>query len=358
MAAPFTGGGSLLVATAASASLSIGGGVKGYLSDKDMQKETAKILDDLSNCMVEIQYEEDELQSVLQKTGILLESFQESGIQERIIEIAEKIEHKVDDGHSFENACAAAKPILDCCKNVAVFKSVLMSQGSTRLVRSVMTVQFLLRKTNTFIGYIPGVALSRSSETLKYGAIPMTSVEAMLRAGPMSIKTALTKDPVKTVLTNRIANNARDIGNNLVARVKDSKIFGSVKKSTDTLTKTAGTVSKVGVGISVLGIAYDTYSLVNAYKDKQKQHPKSKDIRDKADEGRALIRQVEDTYRDLTILHNELLSLFDNSESASDEINNDEVGNVAIEEDGGIGLGSDDVDNIRAYLEFSQIVLG
>ena len=207
LAAPFTCGGSLLV-TAASASISIGGGVKGYLSDKDMQKETTKILDDLNECITEIRNEEDQMRVMLQKFETLLGVFQEKGIQERIIRIAEHIEHIEDDGHSVDHAYAAAKPILDGCKSAAMFKSVLMSRGSTKLVRSVLTIRFLLRKTDTFIGIIPKVLISRSSETLRYCSAPMTSIEGVLRAGPVGIKTALTNDPVKVAFTTRVAKSA------------------------------------------------------------------------------------------------------------------------------------------------------
>ena len=446
LAAPFSGGGSLLL-TAASTGFSIGGSVKGYLSDKDMQNKIAKIVNDLNACKDEMYEAENQLQCELQNVETLLDFFKESGIHEQIIKIANNLEHNEDVGH----ALSAAKPIIDCCKSAAMFKSVLTSQGSTRLVTNIMTIRFVLRKTKTFARYIPEV-MSLSRGTLRHGVFPMTSAQTVIRVGPDSfimrvpvmksvdagkqivsksatittgkeiaskstiitagkevatnsatisagkefatksvtvtagnqiatksttfiagkeiakkttVVTAtagkeITKVTGEKVVVHGLAKNTEVIGKNFVANTKDVNIVGSIQKSTDTLTKTAGSISKLGVGISAIAIAFDTYSLIKAFSASQKRHPTSEYLRKKSIEIRAMVKQLDDIYRDLTLLHNELLSIFTETERGSDEFDSDEVGNDAIEDDGDddINLGSDDVENIRTYLEKSQIVLG
>ena len=433
LAAPFSGGGSLLL-TAASIGFSIGGSVKGYLSDKDMQNKIAKIVNDLNACKDEMYEAENQLQCELQNVETLLDFFKESGIHEQIIKIANNLEHTEDVGH----ALSAAKPIIDCCKSAAMFKSVLTSQGSTRLVTNIMTIRFVLRKTKTFARYIPE-AMSLSRGTLRHCAFPMTSAHTVIRVGPDSfimrvpvmksvdagkqivsksatittgkeiaskstiitagkevatnsatisagkqiatksttiiagkeiakkttVVTAtagkeITKVTGEKVVVNGLAKNTEVIGKNFVANTKDVKIVGSIQKSTDTLTKTAGSISKFGVGISATSIAFDTYSLIKAFSESQKRHPTSEYLRKKSNEIRAMVKQLDDIYRDLTLLHNELLSMYTETERGSDEFDSDEVGNDAVEDDGDddINLGSDDVENIRTYLERSQVVLG
>lgn len=343
LAAPFSGGASLLL-TGASAIVSVGGGIGAYCAQNDLESETSKIMKEVDKCVEDVKQAQQELEGCFQDFEALLQFVRDSGAV-HIMNFMETLEKK-SDKTVWKQECEKAKPLFDCCTDAARFLSVLNSQGTKHILHRVFTIRFLFRKSQVLLKYVPEAVFSRAALTLHSRFTILAPLNMITKTGDQTVK-------ITANIGKQVIQKTQPVGRNIVIQSKEMRVFGTIQKRTATVIKKAGTVSKVGLGLSALSIAIDTYCAFKAGTDSKKHHTEYKKVHDLAEEIRSWIQklqaQIEEfkkNHDDMRMLHNELYSILVEMESGRYTFNRQELDMVS-DEDG----------NILTYLERSDQLL-
>lgn len=325
LAAPFSGGASLLL-TGASTAVSVGGSFAASHAQSSLDSDTKIIMKKVEDCISEIKRDQQELEAYFQDFDRLMNYFRDHGA-EKIMTFAEKRECSLK-GKDYANALALAKPLFDSCTSAARFLCTLKSAGTTTVVYSVLTIRFLLRKSQFLLYYVPDAVFSRAAIQHFSQLQILASVSNVATTGNQAVK-------VTSKMSANIVQRTQPVGRNIIMKSKEMRVVGTIHKSSRTVVKTAGTVSKLGLGLGVLSLAINTYCVIKAEEESKKHHPEYENVCRLAEEiqssswtVQAQLSEFNSKYDDMRLLHIQLTALIedmldcDELETAGDEVEN------------------------------------
>lgn len=337
LAAPFSGGVSLLL-TGASTAMSIGGSVAASGAQSSLDSDTKTIMQKVEDCISKIKRDQQELEAFLQDFDALMNYFREYGA-EKIMTFIEKRECSLN-GKDCGKVIAMAQPLFDTLTSAAQFVCALKSMGTKTVVYSVLTIRFLLYKSEVIIKYIPDAIFSRAALLKVSQMQAFASVSSAATTGNQAVRAT-------SKMSTTIIEKSQPVGRNIMIKSKEMKVMGNIQRTSRTVVKKAGTISKVGVGLCVLSTVIDGYCFIKAASETHKHHPEYENVRFLAEEIRSWSRDVQakldefkSKYDDMRLLHNELIAIVDDMHDRDE-----------------LDMASDEVDDILTYLGRSAQVL-